>query len=116
MLVWGSKKDYRVCKGQQTKLNMIKVTTIKNIKMVACGYHHTLVVTEEGRVYGWGKNTEKQLCSSHKESLSSPFEIEGVAMVKQIAAGWGHSLAVTTDGQMYAWGYGKDGQLGQGNK
>jgi len=36
---------------------MIKLNTIKNIKQVVCGYHHTLVLTSEGQVYGWGKNT-----------------------------------------------------------
>ena len=57
MIVWGSKKDHRVCKGQGFKLNMIRVTAIKNIKSIVCGYHHSLVVTVDGQLFGWGKNT-----------------------------------------------------------
>ena len=57
VLTWGSKKDYRVCKGQPSQLGMTKISSIKNIVSVTCGYHHTLATTEEGKLFGWGKNT-----------------------------------------------------------
>jgi alpha-tubulin suppressor-like RCC1 family protein len=115
VLTWGSKKDYRVCKGQPY-LNMTKITSIKNILSVACGCHHTLVVTQEGKLYGWGKNTEKQISPSCRESISSPAEVHGLGEVKAAAAGWGHSLVLDSEGRVYAWGYGKDGQLGLGHR
>jgi alpha-tubulin suppressor-like RCC1 family protein len=51
---------------------MTKLTSIKNIKQIVCGYHHTLIVTVEGHVYGWGKNTEKQILPSDRDSIAIP--------------------------------------------
>ena len=72
MMVWGCKKDFRVCKGEANKLNMIRINHLGKISAVVCGYHHTLAVLEDGRVFGWGKNTEKQVNQSNRESISAP--------------------------------------------
>ena len=59
LLTWGSKKDYRVCKGKPAVLspNLTHITSINNVVSISCGFHHTLAVTKEGAVFGWGKNT-----------------------------------------------------------
>lgn len=39
---------------------------------VACGYAHTLVLTDEGQVYVWGANSYGQLGIGNKSNLSYP--------------------------------------------
>lgn len=46
-----------MCKGVPSDLSMISVSNLGKIKSVVCGYHHTLVITREGKLFGWGKNT-----------------------------------------------------------
>jgi alpha-tubulin suppressor-like RCC1 family protein len=77
---------------------MIRISSLGSIRAVVCGYHHTLVVTREGKLFGWGKNTDKQILPLNRESVASPTEILGVGTVRTVAAGWGHSLAVTEEG------------------
>ncbi|CAG2100101.1 unnamed protein product [Medioppia subpectinata] len=49
---------------------------------ICCGFHHSLVLTSDGCVYGWGANMFGQLgCDSHNSSF-----------------------AVTTDGRVFSWG------------
>ena len=33
----------------------------KSIKQISCGYNHTLVLTSDGMVYGWGSNGSGQI-------------------------------------------------------
>lgn len=33
---------------------MDAVSSVTNFKLVACSYNHSMGVTENGRVYGWG--------------------------------------------------------------
>lgn len=39
---------------------------------VACGYAHTLVLTDEGQVYAWGANSYGQLGTGNKSNQSYP--------------------------------------------
>lgn len=39
---------------------------------VACGYAHTLVLTDEGQVYVWGANSYGQLGTGNKSNQSYP--------------------------------------------
>lgn len=114
--MWGCKKDFRVCKGDSSGLGIVRISNLGKIRAVVCGYHHTLAITQEGCVFGWGKNTERQLINCEKDSISTPTQIKSIKKVQAAAAGWGHSLALTFDGELYSWGYGKDGQLGHGIK
>ena len=67
-------------------------------------------------LYGWGKNTEKQIIDVQKDSIASPTLIKDIKRVKEAVGGWGHSLILTYDGEIYTWGYGNDGQLGHNSK
>lgn len=39
---------------------------------VACGYAHTLVLTDEGQIYAWGANSYGQLGTGNKSNQSYP--------------------------------------------
>ena len=45
ILVWGTKKDSRVCKGDTSLPGIVRISHLGKIRSVVCGYHHTLVVT-----------------------------------------------------------------------
>lgn len=95
---------------------------------IACGENHTLALTKDGMVYGWGRNSHMQL-SQEKEFFSkekpllavySPIRIEKnleSAFATDIAAGKDHSIIVTKnkendETEVFGLGRNTAGQLG----
>ena len=66
---------------------------------IAAGFEHSLALTAEGRVVGWGNNFSGQT------NIPS-----GLTNVVAIAAGYGHSLALTAEGRVVGWGNNDYGQ------
>ncbi|KAI9982817.1 hypothetical protein PInf_006607 [Phytophthora infestans] len=86
---------------------------------VACGSHHTLVLTSSG-VYAWGSNVYGQLGLGAHCSPADPHTLEPAPVriptddmpVLDIACGDMHSVALTAGGQVFTFGCNWEGQLG----
>lgn len=103
----------------------------KKIKQIAFGAGpHVLALSEDGRVYSWGKNASGQLGKLWKFSRlikeviglghtlqgTSPTLVQGPLTgerVKQVACGAEHSVAITDRGEVFTWGQNSSGQLGE---
>uniref|UniRef100_A0A7S0RRV6 RCC1-like domain-containing protein n=1 Tax=Chlamydomonas leiostraca TaxID=1034604 RepID=A0A7S0RRV6_9CHLO len=85
---------------------------------VACGDTHTLVLTESGELYAFGRNQAGQLGLGHSEDQLTPQLVGALSgqRVASIACGAEHSVASTSTGQVYAWGWGRYGNLGDGHR
>ncbi len=70
-----------------------------NAVAITAGGAHALAVDMDGRVIGWGQNTDRQ--------RTVPTDLPGVICV---AAGIAHSLALTTNGTVIGWGRNTAGQ------
>ncbi|MGJ5814093.1 RCC1-like domain-containing protein [Paludibaculum fermentans] len=75
---------------------------------------HVLALTQQGLVYGWGRNSFGQLGSGDLNTRSEWTAAAGVSDITAIAAGAQHSLALKSDGTVWAWGANTEGQLGDG--
>jgi RCC1 and BTB domain-containing protein len=101
-------------------LNKMKIYEVLNeleIKIIKCGANHTLVLTSNGEVYAWGKNSDGEIGNGcYKDQLTpiklNDFNDEKVVMIS--CGGW-HSMALTESGRVFSWGYNSIGQLRQGN-
>jgi len=88
------------------------------IKIVACGDAHTMVVSQSGDLYSFGRNQNGQLGlgstidSLIPQKLTSLPEDEPVTSV---SCGAEHTVVCTHAGGVYSWGWGKYGNLGHGN-
>jgi len=77
----------------------------------------TLVLLQNGQVWGWGSNTSGQLADGNQKYSAVP--VQATALPKgesftAVAAGGGFSMALGTDGDVWAWGDNSDGQVGTG--
>ncbi|KAJ2996832.1 Regulator of chromosome condensation [Globomyces sp. JEL0801] len=83
------------------------------IKSVGGGEHFTTVLTEEGKVYVFGRNDSGQLGLPSEEAKEhcSTAKLLSVPPIKSLSCGSAFTLAVTQTGDVYAWGYGEMGQL-----
>jgi len=81
-------------------------------KDIACGNSFTLALTDDGRIYGWGKNDQSQLGIGAGMAMDvyamedMPVQITALANEKivKIAAGGGHALAINDKGELFFWG------------
>ncbi|XP_019408254.1 PREDICTED: probable E3 ubiquitin-protein ligase HERC6 isoform X4 [Crocodylus porosus] len=89
------------------------------ITRVSCGKEHSLVVSNEGKVFSWGAGSEGQLGTGEfKEQSFIPKKIDVLLnhRVLQVTCGHYHSLALTQDGRVFSWGQNSHGQLGLGKE
>ncbi|XP_078618718.1 X-linked retinitis pigmentosa GTPase regulator-like isoform X2 [Branchiostoma floridae x Branchiostoma japonicum] len=99
-----------------SKPSCVKSLKHEKAKLVACGRSHTLIATEDGKLYAFGNNGETQLGVTGMQTSPSPVLVESMTAQNIIAlsAGTDHSAALTGDGKVYVWGGGSEGQLGLG--
>jgi len=86
---------------------------------VATGAYHTVVYTDEGKVYAFGLGTSGRLGHGVEDNEVMPRLIEGVLVGKRVVgvtAGNGHTVVWTDKGEAYSFGAGKLGALGYVNE
>ncbi|KAF4517835.1 hypothetical protein B566_EDAN008777 [Ephemera danica] len=72
------------------------------VTQIAAGWEHTLALTSEGVLLGWGSNSHGQLGSLKGEQISRAVQI--AQGVQQMSAGLRHSAWVTSDGKLRSCG------------
>ena len=91
-----------------TQLTPVFASPIK--QFASCG-HSTLVLLQDGTVWGVGENGYQQV-SGTAGVTSEWTQLPGIANAKQIALCDYSGVALLNDGTVMAWGYGGYGQLG----
>ncbi|KAF3439278.1 hypothetical protein FNV43_RR17554 [Rhamnella rubrinervis] len=86
------------------------------ISQISGGWRHTMALTSDGKLYGWGWNKFGQVGVGDNVDHCSPVQVKfpHEQKVIQISCGWRHTLAVTERQNVFSWGRGTNGQLGHG--
>lgn len=84
------------------------------IRAIACGKNHTVCVSEQGRVFAWGKNKRGELGVGDTEPRPAPALVPGLGPDPTIliACGPHTSAAYSSKGDLYMWGQNDTYQLG----
>nr|KAF6428368.1 RCC1 and BTB domain containing protein 2 [Rousettus aegyptiacus] len=108
--VWGYNGNGQLGIGsngnQSTPCRIAALQGIR-VQRVACGYAHTLVLTDEGQVYVWGANSYGQLGTGNKsnQTYPTPVTVEKERIIEIAACHSAHtSAAKTQGGHVYMWG------------
>ena len=119
---WGANPSGELGNGNTTSSNVPVAVTMtafgtKTIQKLAVGGYHTLVLTQDFFLFGWGTNASGQLGLNSTGLTSSPAAVTQTGAlsgktVTDIAAGYYHSLALSQNGQVFSWGQNTYGQLG----
>lgn len=90
------------------------VEALKNVHItqVECGHEHSIALSSEGKVFGFGRNTQFQLANT-KSTSQQPHQIQALEgnRIKQIACGSGFTMAINDRGELYGFGQNSSGQL-----
>lgn len=105
LLIWGfSFQNPVLAEGSRLSGPELK------IQAVACGASHSLVLLNDGTVWGCGSNEYGQL-GEPGANQRIPVKIPGLQDVTTIACGSGFSLALKKDGTVWGWGRNENGLL-----
>ena len=85
------------------------------VSAVACGDDFSVIVTQAGKVFSWGKNTSGQLGHGNRDNLARPRMVKGLLSSKkvlQVCAGRSHTLLLCRTGEIFGCG---DHRIGNGS-
>jgi len=93
---------------------------LKSAVAIAADGGHALAIENQGKLWAWGDNSDRQLGIGKDKSGVTPTPVlyeknqrlEELDHVKAIATGSNYSLALMADGSVLAWGGNERGQLG----
>uniref|UniRef100_A0A6B2L9K2 RCC1-like domain-containing protein n=1 Tax=Arcella intermedia TaxID=1963864 RepID=A0A6B2L9K2_9EUKA len=103
--------------GSTTQLGPQRIVGMSKVRKFCCGGYHSLALTEEGELYGWGYNVYGQLGIERQNAIPRPTKINHPfpSKIEQISCGCFHSMVLLSDGSLYTWGQNEYGQGGIAN-
>ncbi len=112
---WGSSNEYGQLGGADRTADGAaqKIEGLRDIKRIGAGIYFGIALSENGRLYAWGRNDKGQLGNGTTEDSFSPTEVS-ITGVSDAAAGGAFAAAVDSGGRLWTWGENSEGQLGRG--
>ena len=95
----------------------LDTSTTTKVVAIYCGQSYTVFLTNDGKVYSCGLNTNGQLGLGNLTNQSTPQPISALNSftISAIACGGYHTVFLTNNGKVYSCGWNDFGQLGLGN-
>lgn len=109
---WGAEGNGQLGDGFSgpSRNRPIRVQGIADVTSLAAGANHTLALTADGNLWGWGYS------QAHGGYLGLiPTRTANLGGLAGVWSGSGHDLVLTHDGELWAWGTNEHGQQGNGN-
>ena len=114
--LWGAGGNVNGQLGSNTEerevINFVKLTYNSKFIQVACGYPHTLALSEDNRIWVIGSNMLGEIGLGRIRDAHKFTELKGYR-AKQISCGERHSAFIDLNGNLYTFGDNHDGQLGR---
>ena len=113
---WGSNNRFQLGSETSNEVNNKPININiedKSIKQISCGSNHTLVLTSDGLVYGWGDNEFGQIgCGKELGEKITITRLISLPIIKSIHCSFRQSFALTDNGMVYSWGWNQWCHLG----
>lgn len=113
---WGSGWSGQLGTGNTSDLNEPSFVELPNLSGeiidITAGYHHSMALTNEGKIYSWGTGEIGQLGHGSLKKSNIPKILEITENFVKISASENHNLALNSKGNIFSWGYNQSYQLG----
>ena len=87
-----------------------------DVKLVDCGSEHTLILENDGTLWGCGANGYGQLGLGNTASITTFTQITtNINDIKQVYCSYNYTFILENDGALWGCGYNGNGQLGLGD-
>jgi alpha-tubulin suppressor-like RCC1 family protein len=101
--------------GSVNVLTLINIPDGKTARYISAGGSHTIVLMQDGSIYGTGSNLEGQLGLDNAVNVLTLINIPDGKTARYISAGGFHTIVLMQDGSIYGTGRNLEGQLGLDN-
>ncbi len=123
LYAWGNNKDGQLGLGltdEYVAYNK-KVDIPGKVKLIKCAGDNPTesacyVITEDGALYVWGKNSYGQLGVGDEVNKNTPTKVNLPSKIKELITTGSSVYAILEDGSLYSWGYNYYGELGVGDE
>ena len=95
---------------------ILKLSFVQPVMTCACGYYHTITLSDDGTAHSFGRNFEGQLGLGHNNDVSIPTPIPNLPKINRISCGGFFTVCVDCEGFIWSFGDNNSGQLGTGNR
>ena len=95
---------------------MLELSFVQPEMSCACGFKHTITLSDDGTVHSFGRNYEGALGLGHYNDVSLPTPISNLPKINMISCGMNFTVCVDDEGFIWSFGENNSGQLGTGNK
>jgi hypothetical protein len=95
--------------GRSLDFDPVRVPLVSNANRVSCGEHHCCALSDEGRVWCWGRNSDGQVGRAPWEREETVVQLDVGEGVTHIATGKRSTCARVRDGSVRCWGLISDG-------
>ncbi len=131
---WGEDKTGQLGRGDNGRVDCTKskndcrlemgvIAGIEKAVMIAAGYSHSLVLTEDNSVWAFGANGQGQLGNAQitASHSSAPVKVDfsaatGIGHIIQVVASSNSSYALDDKGQVWGWGSNAYANFGRGQE
>lgn len=98
----------------RTTATLVEALDDVNIVTIENGNGVSYAISDTGKLYAWGTNSNGQLGLGDQDERLQPTVVEALSneTVVLVSSGTSFTLALTADGQVWAFGSNTDGQLG----
>ena len=85
-----------------------KIKNLSNMIAIETGFQHCISLSDDGKVYAWGKGSRGQLGDGGNENSADPILVSFPKdiIIKSISTGFAHSAALDNSGIVWVWGKG----------
>ena len=100
----------------RTTFTQVTTNIDNDVKQIACGFRHVIIIKNDGSVWGCGDNASGQLGLNDTDNRTTFTQVTTNINndVNQIACGT-HTFILKNDDSVWACGFNTDGQLGLGD-
>ena len=102
-------------KVEKLESEVLEVCLVQTKMACACGYDHTITLSDDGIVHSFGENSKGQLGLGHSNHVSLPTPIPNLPQINAISCGASFTVCVDYEGFIWSFGSNYYGQLGTGN-
>ncbi|XP_036126830.1 X-linked retinitis pigmentosa GTPase regulator isoform X4 [Molossus molossus] len=87
-------------------------TSQHQLKQLSAGSNTSAALTEDGKLFMWGENSEGQIGLDNVSNVYVPHQVTVGKPIAWISCGYYHSAFVTIEGELYTFGETECGKLG----
>ena len=88
----------------------VMIPGLEHIVQISSGWGHCMALSEDGKLYGWGRNNCGQVGNGTTKNVKDPVLLPLPAIV-DVECGGKYTMAVDAEGHLWGWGENDQGQL-----